>query len=448
MPNNAIDKLINAPLVRSGRTRTILVWRHLKRLRSTTMEHLQKLREHPRIRALEATLGNMVNYGIDGYPPHVQRRLKIMNLFSYLIALFTTIYIVPHFFVDFELWKPVIIINLLLIAAALCVPLLHRFNEIAGALMITIAECVAMFVIISYLGRSSGVQLQYVAAAAAPFVILGLERMKLIVAIIATAFCLHLIAWFMFPGDVDLTAVSGSQLNSIYVNAAITTFGIVAMTVYYGFRLAEEARAETDALLRNILPEQIVDRLKKDPSSTIADNIVDASVLFSDLKGFVTIAKSLGPDRTVQLLNILMKKFDELADKHGVEKIKTIGDAYMVAAGVPSPQDDHAERLVRLGADMIAASDQIAIDENVPLQMRIGIASGPMMAGVIGARRLNYDIWGDTVNLAARLESTGEVGRLHVSESVRAHVGDIFPMSSRGPLEIKGFGSTETYFVD
>src|SRR6185503_12413072 len=140
------------------------------------------------------------------------------------------------------------------------------------------------------------------------------------------------------------------------------------------------------------------------------------------------LAKSLGPERTVGLLNEMMRSFDRLAAMHGVEKIKTIGDAYMVAAGVPEPVPDHAPRLARMGLAMLQATEELAATFAVPLHLRIGIASGPVMAGVIGAKRLTYDVWGDTVNLASRLEG-------------------LFQLEPCGALDIKGLGEVEAWFL-
>ncbi|MEL6374437.1 MAG: adenylate/guanylate cyclase domain-containing protein [Pseudomonadota bacterium] len=389
-----------------------------------------------------------IEAGTQGYRPEIVRRLKIMNVVAYLVVFFTSVYVIHHFFVDYQLWKPVIFINLFLIAAAASVPFLHRYSEIAGGLMIAGAELICMFWIVAYLGRSSGVHLQYIALAAAPFVILGLERLWLVLLVVVTAFALHLASWFMFPGDVDLVAVSSDNLDSIYVSAAVTTFVVVAGVVYYAFKLADDAQRETDALLRNILPVSVVDRLRRAPGEAISDSVESASVLFSDLKGFVPTSKGLGPQRTVALLNDLMKGFDAHAAAHGCEKIKTIGDAYMVAAGVPEQVDDHEARLARLALAMMAEADRVAADHGVALVMRIGIASGPLMAGVIGAKRLTYDVWGDTVNLAARLESTAPPGEVQVSATVQAALAqDGFAMQHRGKTEIKGMGPLDTWIL-
>ena len=209
----------------------------------------------------------------------------------------------------------------------------------------------------------------------------------------------------------------------------------------------ERAKAETDELLRNILPETVVDRLKEDPGETISDSVESASVLFSDLKGFVPTSKALGPERTVALLNDLMKAFDEAAARNGVEKIKTIGDAYMAASGVPEPVNDHCCRLAHMAHDMMQASQEVGRKHDTDLIMRIGIATGPLMAGVIGAKRLTYDVWGDTVNLAARLESSSLPGRIQISREVMEAIDGSFELEARGPVEIKGMGPLDTWLL-
>jgi adenylate cyclase len=217
------------------------------------------------------------------------------------------------------------------------------------------------------------------------------------------------------------------------------------VVVYSAFRLAEAAQAQTDALLHNILPSPIVDRLKEAPDATIADEFADASVLFADLKGFVPLSKRLGPARTVELLNIVVSDFDLLAERWGVEKIKTIGDAYMIAAGVPEPAVDHAERMARMALAMLAALERISREQKVELVLRIGIASGPVLAGVIGAKRLTYDVWGDTVNLASRLEGQSRPNGVLVSLPTKARLEGEFVLEPSGALDLKGFGQVEAW---
>jgi adenylate cyclase len=231
------------------------------------------------------------------------------------------------------------------------------------------------------------------------------------------------------------------------LSAAFTAFCALALIVYYAFAQAQRAEAETEALLRNILPDSIVERLKARPGEPVADRVEEATILFADLKGFVPIAASLGAARTVAMLNELVTAFDRLAQDHGIEKIKTIGDAYMAAAGVPEPAADHAFRAARFARAMLETVRLLAARFGVALNVRIGLASGPVMAGIIGTRKFTYDVWGDAVNLAARLENSSEPGMIHVSPDVRAVLADAYEFQSRGPIDIKGVGVVETFFL-
>jgi adenylate cyclase len=396
---------------------------------------------------LDARLVRLIEYGTDGYDRQTKRRLKILNVVAYLIALITLVYAIQQMFVDIRLLAPVIVLNLAIVVIALLVPFAHRINDIAGALLIAVTEYIALFLFTLYLGRTSGVHIQYFCAPAAFFVIFGLHRLRLILVFTVVGLALHVAAWMLFPRSSALIAVDDAMLNSLYVTASFSTITMIAAVVYYAFRLAEDARAQTEALLRNILPDSIVNRLTDKPDAVIADGFEEASVLFADLKGFVPLAKSLGPERTVGLLNEMMRSFDRLAALHGVEKIKTIGDAYMVAAGVPEPVADHAPRLARMGLAMLRATEELASAFAVPLHLRIGIASGPVMAGVIGAKRLTYDVWGDTVNLASRLEGQSTPGRVLVASSTKARLEGLFQLEPRGALDIKGLGEVEAWFL-
>jgi len=399
------------------------------------------------IRLLGRWLSRLSAYGTEGYPPHVRRRLKIMNVTAYVIALFTLVYSFQQMFLDFETWKPVIIINLIMAAVALSIPFLHRFGELVGPMAILTSELAGIFILTSYVGRDTGLHMQYFAAPAAFFVILGLERLRLIAFAVGISVALYLFAWVFFIESADGLLISASDVNSLHITAVVTTFCVISIVLYYAFRLVEQAEAETDALLNNILPSSVVDRLKSNPDTTIANEFEEASVLFADIKGFVALAKSLGPARTVALLNTIVRTFDELAERRGVEKIKTIGDAYMAAAGLPDPAADHADRIAGLALDMIAAAERISKELGVSIVLRIGIASGPVLAGVIGAKRLIYDVWGDTVNLASPLEGQSQPQGILVSELTHARLGSEYLLEPHGGIDVKGFGVVHTWLL-
>ncbi len=409
---------------------------------------LAPLLARPSLQRIRAAGARLAALGTEGYPPDVRRRLKILNLIAYLIAFATGMYALQQSLSDFANYRPVILINAGIFVLALFVPFAHRYGDMAGGLLLVGTEFVAQIGFAAFFGREGGSQLHYIVAAAAPFVVFGLSRIRLVLVVVATGLALHLYTWFAFDQPNAMMAHDHKVLDPLYIQGAVTTFGLIAASVYYAFSLAEKAKAETDALLRNILPASVVERLQEKPGTAIADSITEASILFADISGFVSLARSLGAERTVALLNRIVSEFDCLASRHGVEKIKTIGDAYMVAAGVPEPVADHTRRLALMGFDMIDTVAAIARETGLDLKIRIGMASGPVMAGVIGSRKFSYDVWGDAVNLASRLEAAGAPGRIHICPCCRAMIGDDFGYESRGFIEIKGLGSQETWYLE
>ncbi len=406
------------------------------------------LLQSSRVQRLVGFIAWLGQLGTAGYPPDVRRRLLIVNLIAYLIAITTAGYAIQHIQLDFETYRPLVFINVGLLLMALTVPAMHRFSPIAGGLLIVISEYVALMAFTFYLGRSSGLHLQYLIAAAAPFVVFGLERLRLVAVVVVTGLVLHLVAWFRFPTEAAHLQADQAFLDSLYIQAAMTTVGLIAASIWYAFRLVERARGETDALLRNILPDTVADRLKAKPGERIADSYDEASVLFADISGFVALARKLGPDRIVELLNQIVSEFDRLAMRHGVEKIKTIGDAYMAVAGLPERTPDHTERLARMALDMLATVDRVRAETGLALHMRVGMASGPVISGIIGTRKFSFDVWGDAVNLAARLENLGAIGRIHVCPVCRDRLERAFVLESRGLTQIKGVGQQETWFLN
>jgi adenylate cyclase len=391
-------------------------------------------------------LRRLLDLGTTGYSATQRRRLNILNATAALIVVSSSAYALSYAMTDIHTYRWVIAINLALAAMALLVPAAHRIHEVAGGLLIMGTEIPALFGLVAILGRDSGIQLNLIIGAAAAFFVFGGTRPLLGIVTVILCTAAHVAAWFLFPvGTVPSTSAFLAQL---YVGSALNAFVLIAALTYYSFRLVERAEAQTEELLYNILPSAIVERLREHPEQSIADAFENASILFSDIQGFVSLSKSLGASRTVTLLNEMMRRFDALADKYGIEKIKTIGDAYMAVAGLPHPADDHADRLARMGLEMLAEKNEIGARFGVTIRMRIGIASGPVMAGIIGTRKFSYDVWGDAVNLASRLESTGEAERIQVSADARAAMSaDRFDFESRGPIEIKGLGPLETWFL-
>jgi class 3 adenylate cyclase len=220
--------------------------------------------------------------------------------------------------------------------------------------------------------------------------------------------------------------------------------GVIVLTapvvVFVLERLGFE-RGRAESLLLNVLPGEVAAELKQ-RGETTARRYEEISVLFADIVGFTPLAAEMDPEEMVTKLNEVFSFFDALAERHGVEKIRTIGDNYMVAAGVPTPMEDHAQALAAMAIEMIAYA------EDSPWSFRIGINSGPAIAGVIGTKKFQYDVWGDTVNTASRMESHGEPGRIQISQDTMKRLGDRFVTTARGPIEVKGKGTLNTYWLD
>jgi urea transport system substrate-binding protein len=205
-------------------------------------------------------------------------------------------------------------------------------------------------------------------------------------------------------------------------------------------------QACAEELLLNILPEPIAQRLKL-AESTIADSFASVTVLFADLVNFTEISAQIPPRELVVLLNRIFSEFDQLSEKHGLEKIKTIGDAYMVVGGLPKPRADHAEAIAEMALDMQQAISHFKRDNDEPFRLRIGINTGPVVAGVIGTKKFTYDLWGDTVNVASRMESQGMPGGIQVTTTTYEQLRDKYVFEQRGTTLVKGKGEMVTYWL-
>ncbi len=211
--------------------------------------------------------------------------------------------------------------------------------------------------------------------------------------------------------------------------------------------LVEREREKSERLLLNILPSAIAGRLKGGEKS-IANGHEIVTVMFADLCGFTALSRHTAPADLVSMLNEIFTAFDLIVEKHGVEKIKTIGDCYMLVGGIPLHRDDHAAAVAECALEMIDALASINRANGTELEMRVGIHTGPVVAGVIGKIKFTYDLWGDTVNVASRMESSGQPGRIHISEQTEAQLRGRFPLEDRGFVECKGLGPVKTFFLN
>ena len=205
-------------------------------------------------------------------------------------------------------------------------------------------------------------------------------------------------------------------------------------------------KERSERLLLNILPKEIVSRLNGG-ETVIADQLSNVTILFSDLVGFTKLSSRLSAADLVRLINELFSEFDRLALELGIEKIKTIGDAYMSVGGLPEPRADHAHAVADMALAMIEVVERMNCELATPLQMRIGIHSGDVVAGVIGTHKFAYDIWGDAVNIASRMESHSLPNRIQVSAATHRHIHERFRLEPHGSVDVKGKGPMETYFL-
>jgi guanylate cyclase len=269
------------------------------------------------------------------------------------------------------------------------------------------------------------------------------------------------IAWLaLFLGSGIAAALLGtvspmpSWFSSLMLALNVAVGGVIVFTLLALFaRQREDALAalrveqgRSEDLLLNILPGSIAQRLKAAPG-TIADQIAAASVLFADVVDFTPRSEGLSAPEVVGLLDRLFSHFDDLAARYGLEKIKTIGDAYMVASGVPDARPDHARVLALLALDMVAATKAEGAVGDLDLELRIGINSGPVVAGVIGRKRFLYDLWGDAVNTASRMESAGVPDRIQITRATYDLIRDEFECEPRGTVNVKGKGEMETWYL-
>ena len=242
----------------------------------------------------------------------------------------------------------------------------------------------------------------------------------------------------------DLPANFGT-INGFF-GISMLTFLSITMTLYL-VRQLEIAQDRADGLLFNMLPRKVAAQLKEKPGK-IADAYESASILFADIVGFTSLTNELKPTEMIDFLNMVYSHFDILVEKHGAEKIRTIGDNYMVAAGVPMPRSDHAQALAYLGLDMLEFCENMKLVGNRKLEFRIGINSGSLVAGVIGSNKFQYDIWGDAVNIASRMESHGLPGKIQVTKETYELIKTDFALMPRETITVKGKGELQTWFLE
>jgi len=392
-----------------------------------------------------------IRYGTEGYPDRIARRLRTVNFGTRFAAAGHGFFAVLTLVYLTQFWQLVIAhVALMLLFAG--VPLLHRFGPQAGGVFTLVLFGSDMFVFIWLVGTSSGIQFHFLLIVALAVVYLGAEHVTLTTASAVVAAVLIVVVQLTIPEDTGL--LPWSLMVTVLVSNAIFSCGGLLLVASYA--LAQVARAENAAereyerserLLANILPGAIAIRLKGEGNAVIADRHDEASILFADMEGFTAQASDTAPDELVQFLNRVFSDFDRLVERHGLEKIKTTGDAYMVVSGVPGARPDHAQALAILALEMREAAREWRDPRGRNVPIRIGISSGPVVAGVVGTRKFFYDVWGDAVNVAARMETTGSAGKIQVSRDTYERLQNQFVLEPRGEIDVKGKGRMPTWFL-
>ncbi|WP_170310462.1 adenylate/guanylate cyclase domain-containing protein [Mycolicibacterium sarraceniae] len=381
----------------------------------------------------------------------ISRRQRVLNIAAALAAVVTSLVGILQF-VTGEHLVVIGLINLGTAAIFGIIPVLHRFGEILAALAFVFFAFVSLTVVGWQIGTDSGIQFYYLVSASLAVLVLGVEHWVLASVVVAIGAGLTIASQFLVPGD---TGVQPRWLvNTGFVITTVSACVMIFATVWYAMREVSRAEAamefeylRSEALLANILPASIAARLKDPDRGVIVDRFDDASILFADIAGFTERASQIPPAELVRFLDRLYTTFDRLVDKHGLEKIKTTGDSYMVVSGVPEPRDDHAEGLANLALDMAKAVRDLRDPNGQPVPLRMGMAAGPVVAGVVGARRFFYDVWGDAVNVASRMETTDLAGHIQVPQDLYERLRDRFVLEKRGDIEVKGKGIMRTWYL-
>ncbi len=388
-----------------------------------------------------------VRYGVGGYDRETRRRLSICNIAGYLSALSSLSFIINFSMYDFMGMKWLIFGNAASALITITAPYWHRYNSLLSPIILSTTVAITLFFFISELGIKSGIQLNYIGSVGIAFAIFGLGHLRYVIAVVVVCIIGHIASHFMFETGRVEHLVDVSFLHQIYILSAASIMIVLALIVWYAFSIAADAEARSEQLLRNILPENIAEQLREHPDQIIADKFDEATVMFADIVGFTKLAKTMSAEDLVIVLNKVFSAFDDIGARLGTEKIKTIGDAYMAVSGVPQPNDTHARDIMELALGLQSALKRIAEEENIDLNMRFGVATGPITAGVIGKTKFAYDVWSTTVNLAARLEAYGEVGRIRVSQATYQALKHEYIFEKAETETLKGVGRVTSWYL-
>lgn len=379
------------------------------------------------------------------------RQMRVLTITTRIGAAVSVFFGIQQFLIGRDgLWLGYV--NLASAAVFLLIPLLYRFGELVPPIVFFAAAYTSITVSSTYVGSGVGLHFYFVVAAAIVVLVLGTEHIVLASFLAAlgagTVISLELLVPHNTGAQPDWAFTLGFIVNTV------AAWVLVVATIWYALR--EIARAEramedeyrrSESLLTNILPATIAERLKNPAHNIIADKYDDASILFADIAGFTKRASDTTPSDLVRFLDVLYTDLDALVDRHGLEKVKSSGDSYMVVSGVPQARPDHLEALACLALDMADAVAGLKDPHGRDVPLRIGLAAGPVVAGVVGARKFFYDVWGDAVNVASRMETTDVEGRIQVPDDVYRRLSPEFDFEERGEIDVKGKGVMHTWYL-
>jgi adenylate cyclase len=398
-------------------------------------------------------LRGLAEAGIHSTDKYVRRRQMVVNLSAVVGVADNLFHTIQNLAYAFHELMPISIYGVVMIVLFSLTSRFHRFGDNAAALYFIPVTAAGNAFVVWSLGLESGTQ-AYFALGGAAFIFFGVHHWRTFVWVFLLALVLLVTAYQfapdmgpVLPDDLGFRRQLAAQVmvNVLIISTILIVYALTALHRAEEALASEHERAET--LLETIMPRTIADRLKSAPGERIADRHEAVSVLFADLVGFTPAARSLSPDEVVGYLDGLFREFDQLVERAGAEKIKTIGDAYMVVGGLDGQAEAAAAAIGRLALDMMQAIHSCAPLNGVRLDLRIGIHTGPAIAGVIGKRRYSYDVWGDAVNVASRMESHSEPGRIQVTEAFCRHTENAFTFEGREPIEVKGIGRMRTAFL-
>ena len=409
-------------------------------------------REPKRGLDLPPWIERLLSVGIVASDPDVIRRQRCVNVGVLATAANSASHLVINALYDFQGLLVLHVYNAMMVVVPLLIPRLHRFGENIGAIALAVLILVAHMFVVWAMGISSDLHVYYTLVGAL-LLLIGVQHWRLFLVFFVLYLAALLFALNFAPVDGFILPQEGGLRDLLSTHAMVNTITLNAVVIFYALFALRQAEVElqnqydrSEALVTAVMPSSIAERLKSGDEH-IADRIETLSVIFADLVGFTEAAHHLPPNAVVDYLDRLVRVFDGLCERHGVDKIKTIGDSYMAAAGFDGRAQAGAVAVGRLGLAMIEAIGHQPTLGGRMLQLRIGIHCGPATAGVIGDTRFSYDVWGDAVNTASRMESSGEAGRIHVSEAFRALATIAFEFEERGTTELKGIGALRTYFL-